>query len=390
MLKRLVPSRSRIRNALACRVVSVMRLVTLMLLVALLAGGGVVGSSGDVLAQSKGPVVGGKTVRGFHPLKPLFRLFGLERERPRRPALREQPPQQRLQPQRTEPVRPVIVEVPKEQDARTVLVMGDALAGELAEGLVATYAETPSVRVDKLVIKQAGLAGDGDDELADRLRAIVQGREIAVVVVLIGSLDRRDIETANGIAAFRTAAWDALYARRVDKLLRAARDRRTPMVWIGLPPPKGQAKRADFGHINDVAKASIDAANSIYTDIWDVFLDENGGFTSFGPDVAGKRRRLRSADGVGFTWPGKQKVAFFAEKEIARILGSSGAFAFDGVEDDPNFIVLTGRTTAPETDLAGGNEGNAPVVDTPQYQLIVQGVPLSGPAGRVDDFRMVP
>lgn len=342
----------------------------------------------SALAQNGRPIVqpGDSRNSNFHPLSPLLRLFGVENSR-RRTRIQEREPRQRLQPSR-EPARPVVVEVPKEADARVVLVVGDGLAGELAEGLEATYSEVPSVRVDSLSINDAGLAGPRAETLGDRVRGIIQGRRVAAIVVLIGSLDVRDITTETGTAPFRSEAWNALYGQRIAELVAIGRAQRTPVVWVGLPPPKGVARRNDFAHINTVAKQRAEAANAIYVDVWDVFLDENGGYTSYGPDVEGTRRQLRSGDGVGFTWHGRRKIAFFAERSIARILGSSGAFAFEGVEDDPNFIVLTGRQGAPETVLAGGeNARNAPVVDTPQYQLIVQGAPIAPQNGRVDDFR---
>ncbi|WP_306027912.1 GDSL-type esterase/lipase family protein [Stappia sp. MMSF_3263] len=362
----------------------------LAVFLAVLVAGSLGLASSPVSAQDGRPIVrpGDTTGSGFHPLTPLFRLFGVENRR-QRVRMKERNPRERIQ-QPREPARPVIVEVPKEADARVVLVVGDSLAGELAEGLEATYSEVASVRVDSLVLDDVGLAGGGTGDLGDRIRGIVQGRKVAVVVALIGSHDVSDIETATGTAGFRSEEWNAAYDRRVGALIAAARAQRTPMVWVGLPPPKGQARRADFSHINTVAKQRVDASNAIYVDVWDVFLDENGGYTSYGPDVEGTRRRLRSGDGIGFTWPGRRKIAFFAERSIARILGSSGAFAFEGVEDDPNFIVLTGRQGAPETVLAGGEDArNEPVADTPQYRLIVQGAPLAPANGRVDDFRQV-
>lgn len=351
---------------------------------------GALGLAVPASAQDGRPIVrpGDTKSSGFHPLTPLLRLFGVENNR-QRVRIKERTPSERIQPLR-EPARPVVVEVPKEADARVILVVGDSLAGELAEGLGATYAEVASVRVDSLVLDDVGLAGSGPGDLGDRIRGIVQGRKVAVVVALIGSNDVSDIETATAAAGFRTEEWNTAYDRRVGAFISTARAQRTPLVWVGLPPPKGQARRADFSHVNTVAKQQVDASNAIYVDVWDVFLDENGGYTSYGPDVEGTRRRLRSGDGVGFTWHGRRKIAFFAERSIARILGSSGAFAFEGVEDDPNFIVLTGRQGAPETVLAGAEDArNEPVADTPQYRLIVQGAPLAPANGRVDDFRRV-
>ena len=361
-------------------------------MVCLLAGVVCLSIAPDAAAQSRGPIVQPGDTRGggFHPLTPLFRLFGVDRNNRQR--LRERQPAQQIQPQRREPVKPVIVEVPKDADARVVLVVGDGLAGELAEGLEAAYAEIPSVRVDTLQFRDEGLTTEMGPEIGDRMRGVIQGRRIAVVVMMIGRNDIRDMSvTINGNEAqeiaFGSEGWTARYGRRVDRLLAAARAQRTPVVWVGLPPPKGRARRANFNLITSLVKERVEAANAIYVDVWDVFLDEAGGFTSFGPDVEGRRRRLRANDGIGFTWPGKRKLAFFAERSIARVLGSSGAFAFEGVEDDPNFVVLTGRIGSPETELAGGADAaNAPVADTPQHRLIVQGAVLPQVPGRIDDF----
>ncbi|WP_425089530.1 DUF459 domain-containing protein [Stappia sp.] len=341
------------------------------------------------LGQSNGPIVkpGDTRGTGFHPLSPLLRLFGVDNNR--RTRLREQRPKQRIQPRR-EPVKPVIVEVPKDADARVVLVVGGDLAKDLGEGLEATYSEVPSVRVDTLLFADEGLTTEMGGEIADRMQGVVQGRRVGAIVVLIGSADTRDFTLAGGAELqFRTEAWADAYGRRVEALLAAARRQRTPLVWVGLPPPKGRERRANFRYVTTLIKDRVEAANAIYVDVWDVFLDEEGGYTSFGPDVEGRRRRLRDNAGVGFTWPGKSKLAFFAEKAIARVLGSSGAFAFEGVEDDPNFVVLTGRIGSPETELAGAEDArNAPIADTPQYRLIVQGVMLPPASGRVDDFRL--
>lgn len=361
-------------------------LICCLLLAASLTAAGSLGYSDTAYAQAQNS----DQRQGFNPLRPLFRLFGFDGGKRNRPPA-EEPKATRKQEVKREPAKPVIVEQPKDEDARQVLVVGDALAEGLAEGLVAAYAETPSIRIEKFIEARNGLVDQPDPDYPTRVSQILQGQQIAVVVVFLGAGDTRDLTEGENALEFHSPQWEEAYRQRVEKLAKAVRFYKKPLIWIGLPPTKATALRSGFSYLNEQFKSRVEASDAIFVDIWDVFLNEEGKYTSYGPDVEGKRRQLRSNDGVGFTWPGFRKVAFFAEREIARIIGSSGAFAFDGVEDDPNFIVLTGRTTSPEDELAGGEGGlPAPVVDTMQHRLIVRGEALPYVLGRVDDYRLPP
>ncbi|WP_456243048.1 SGNH/GDSL hydrolase family protein [Stappia albiluteola] len=326
---------------------------------------------------------------GFNPLRPLFRLFGIDGGSRKRERPQQEEPAKRKQQARREPAKPVVVEDPKDEDARTVLVVGDFLADGLNDGLVAAYAKTPSIKVDKLIFANNGLSDQPEPDYPTRVTQALQGRDISVVVIFTGAGDARDLVEGGATLEFKTPAWEEAYKRRIDKLAKAVRFQKRPLIWVSLPPTKGPQNRVNLVYLNELTKARVEAADGIFVDIWDVFMGEDGKYTSYGPDVEGTRRQLRPKSGVGFTWPGNRKVAFFCEREIARVIGPSGAFAFDGVEDDPNFIVLTGRTTSPETELAGGEEGlPPPVADTVQHRLIVKGEALAPVIGRIDDYRL--
>ena len=81
-------------------------------------------------------------------------------------------------------------------------------------------------------------------------------------------------------------------------------------------------------------------------------------------------------------------MAFFVERELSRILGGYGGYAFEGVDDDPDFIVLTGRVTSPEDELLGG-KGNSQDLkeDSVAYHFFVKGESLPEVPGRVDDTK---
>src|SRR5207244_4195042 len=57
-----------------------------------------------------------------------------------------------------------------------------------------------------------------------------------------------------------------------------------------------------------------------FIDIQAHVADDGGNYAPYGPDITGKQRLLREADGVLFTYFGYRKLAHFVEQEIKRDL----------------------------------------------------------------------
>jgi len=341
----------------------------------------------------------------------LDRLFGGP---PRREILRP-PPQQRriLRPRRGQPVvreqrsrrrGPAAAAVPAEpekpaveklENARTVLVVGDFLAGGLAEGLEAAYAESPGVRVVDRSNGSSGFVRDDFYNWGSEIGPILEDVKPAAVVVMIGSNDRQSL-TVNGQAERpQTDAWRKEYLRRVDAFAEAIKAKGVPLIWTGVPPFKSSSMSSDMLAFNDIYKQAAEAADGSFVDIWEGFVDENGAFTFTGPDMNGQPVRLRSSDGINFTRAAKRKVAFYVEKPLAKILGAAVApeATEQGIEALPQPGVALGTPadltrTQPVSlagpDLDGGSELlGAPSAPSPPSKKKQE--PSAQP-GRADDF----
>jgi len=70
--------------------------------------------------------------------------------------------------------------------------------------------------------------------------------------------------------------------------------------------------------MNDVIRERAYLNGARYIDAYASFIDENGGYSDWGPDITGKIRRLRDSDGVHFTQAGYLKLAHFVERELKR------------------------------------------------------------------------
>ncbi|MET1412778.1 DUF459 domain-containing protein [Roseibium sp. HPY-6] len=326
-------------------------------------------------------------LRGFNPFSPLQKLFN-NKERRRS----QQPPQQlkkRRAPARAAGVPPKYKTVEKDANAGVILVVGDRMARGVADGLDFILSEKPQIRVERVTEDKSGFAGETSPDWVAKTLAKIRGEDVKAVVVMIGRRDLGKEFPGETPVEFMTQEWLDAYRSKVEGLVRVVRQEKKPIVWAGLPPTNTESVNADFTQLNSIFQSLTEDRRVRYVDIWDIFLAEDGSYSSFGPDVDGKNARLRTKDRIGFTWPGYQKVAFFVDRELLRLLGGYGGLAFEGIEDDPNFIVLTGRTTSPEALLLGGEDDEDETdSNSTAYRFFVKGEPLPPMPGRVDDPRI--
>ncbi|MBN9672394.1 DUF459 domain-containing protein [Labrenzia aggregata] len=324
-------------------------------------------------------------LKGFNPFAPLQRLFGGGKRRTKK----QRPSKQRSQTSRRATGTPPAFEaIPKDPNAGLILVVGDRMARGVADGLKFALAEKPQVRVETVTDDKAGFAGKSPPDWPTQVLAKIRGADVKAVVVMIGRQDLTKSFPGEPPVDFMTGEWLDVYRDKVDDLVRVVRQEKKPIVWAGLPPTNDELVNADFTQLNSIFQSTSEDRRIRFVDIWDIFLAEDGSYSSYGPDVDGKNARLRTNDRIDFTWAGYRKVAFFVERELSRLLGGYGGYAFEGVADDPNFIVLTGRTTSPEALLLGGEDDEEIDPQSTAYRFFVKGDALKPMPGRVDNRRI--
>jgi len=79
---------------------------------------------------------------------------------------------------------------------------------------------------------------------------------------------------------------------------------------------------ADLLALNDAYRARSQSAGTAFVDVWEAFASEDGSYSATGPDVDGELVRLRTSDGVHFTKAGARKLAFFADRELQKIVAA--------------------------------------------------------------------
>ena len=306
-----------------------------------------------------------------------------------------------------------------------VAVLGDSLGQMLAQGLSEAFENRPEIAILRKAKENSGLVRDDFFDWTKATRDLLaSGEKIDFAVMLIGSNDRQSLRDANGSYEPRSPEWQAAYTQRIETIAAMFRDKKIPLVWVGLPILKSERLSADALAFNEFYRAYAEKAGATYIDIWEAFADEAGQYSAFGPDINGQTVRLRAADGVHFTKAGARKLAHFVEPEIRRKSrrGAAQKRAGNDAKWRPEFgecrnpgrrgtafecrlpgseappapkpiagpiLPLTGPVLAPGGELAtrtttagAANNSARNLIE----QTLQQGTPLAPKPGRADDF----
>ena len=143
---------------------------------------------------------------------------------------------------------------------------------------------------------------------------------IDVAVMMIGSNDKQGIRQDGKTLSFGSPEWTSAYTSRVVAIDEAFRSHGIPLIWVGVPITKDDGFADAMATLNDITKEAAGKTGAVYVDTWEAFSDDNGEFSSYGPDVNGQTVRLRSTDGIHFTKAGARKLAHFVDAHVRRAL----------------------------------------------------------------------
>ena len=231
------------------------------------------------------------------------------------------------------PVAPEVEIVEKSEHALVVLVVGDFLAGGTADGLEAAFAESPGVVVVDASNGSSGLVREDYHDWQTLTPALIEEHDPAIVVVQLGANDGQVIRKDGQALSEGTDEWTAEYAARARRLAAAVEATDAELVWVGSPAFRSRSLSDDVLAFNAHYQAAAEAAGGAFVDVWEGFVDQNGTYVRSGPDVNGQTVRLRASDGINLTRAGKRKMAFFAEKEVRRLLGGADDLGFGSFDD---------------------------------------------------------
>ena len=244
-----------------------------------------------------------------------------------------------------------------EGDVYKLQAYGDPFAEWLLAGLAESFAGDARLQITR---RHRPLPGLARVEFDDEMKAEEANREtFHIGVAMIGYWDRIHMRvSARDRIVLGSSEWRDEYSKRVDRFIKTLKRKGIALYWVGLPIMRRYEVNEAAQMMNDVARQKAYLNGIKFIDIQAHFADEAGNYAPYGPDITGKQRLLREADGVLFTAAGNRKLALFVEQEIKRDLNQAKnerAIPLAGNEAEQKRV--NALRPRPQTDSGAGWKG---------------------------------
>ena len=229
--------------------------------------------------------------------------------------------------------RPAVAAASKSENAKRILVVGDFMANALAKGLSDAFVANPDIVVINANNGASGLVRDDYYNWPLETQKLVAERKPNIVLVMVGANDRESIRSCEGQIPVNSDAWRTAYEAKVTAFADTLAAQNVPIVWLSLVPVGSPSLSRDYSAFNSLYRQKAELKGLNFADVWNGFADDKGGYVASGPDINGQNRQLRAGDGLNFTKAGRRKLAFFVEREVARLLNDNQSSIFAGLTD---------------------------------------------------------
>jgi hypothetical protein len=258
-----------------------------------------------------------------------------------------------------------------------VAVIGDSEASRLASGLDEAFGDDSRVAIVDKAKDDSGLVRDDFFDWRQEVKNLLEGpQHYDLVVIQIGVNDNQRMRVdADHQFDPLSKPFNEAYAKRVDEIANAFREKNIPLVWVGLPIMRSPSLSNAALALNDIDRQYATAAGARFVDLWEAFSDVNSAYKANGPDVNGVIVRLRGPDGIHFNDAGARKAAHFVEPEIKRVL--------EAKLQPPE--TPAPASTAPENPTASAVPGSSPEPEAPKAPAPPPEKPLAGKVTPLSD-----
>ena len=212
------------------------------------------------------------------------------------------------------------------QAERRVLIIGDSLGDGIWAGLHRFQGRGSGWRFIQKSKVATGLTRNDYYDWPAELATMLHGARYDAAVAVFGANDRQPIKQDSVWHQVGSDGWKQVYGDRIDAILQTLERHDVPVVWVGLPACESPRFDRDAQMINAVADARIAAAGETFLDLRPLTLLD-GAYSAYLIDSDGRKRLMRSEDGVHFTMRGYLRIAAPVFDALSAIAGDGSTAA---------------------------------------------------------------
>jgi hypothetical protein len=254
-------------------------------------------------------------------------LFGGEEQQQQQvPEVIEQPVVRQPQVADVPPAKPAI---PKADNAVRLAVFGDSLANDLAKALDRFYAEDPNIVILAQGVGDTGFVRRDVMDWGAKINEAITANTFDIAVFIIGINDRQKMRINDASYGSLSPEWSVEYQNRVAAVVSALRAANKPTIWVGLPPMAKTEYNKTMSGISEIQRLAAFGGGAEFLDIYERFVDDEGKYTSYGPDLNGKNVRMRKDDGIHFSSAGADKLAFYLAQTLKLYYRGAGSVGLE-------------------------------------------------------------
>lgn len=205
-------------------------------------------------------------------------------------------------------------------DRYRIVVLGDSMAEGLWEGTYRAFEDDPTLDIIQQGKKWTGLVNTDKFDWNSEIDQILKDGNYQIAVVMFGVGEAQPLKKDGKLLKIGTEEWRQAYGDRVEEFIKKLRGANLATYWVGLPVMRSPGQSEDAQKLNDLFREKAFVNGAKFIDTWEGFVDEQGRYSAYGPDMQGQTKRLRDNDGVHFTMRGYLKLAHFLEKELRKDL----------------------------------------------------------------------
>lgn len=273
-------------------------------------------------------------------------------------------------------------------DRYRVVVIGDSMAEGLWEGMFRAFEDDPTLDFIQQSKKWTGFVNIDKYDWNAEIGQILKDGDYHIAVVMFGVGEGQPIRKDGKLLKVGTEEWREAYGARVETFIKKLRAANLATYWVGLPVMRAPGQTEDAEKLNDVFREKAFVNGAKFIDTWEGFVDDQGRYSAYGPDMTGNTKRLRADDGIHFTMRGSLKLAHFVDKELRKDLNLAKEerdIPLAGNEDEQ--AKVANRFAPPAKSVTGAAEPDSS--NTAEMEEGAEGEPEALQQSQVGDVSVV-